>query len=303
METKRANKIIIILGPTSVGKSDFAVKIAGKINGEIISADSRQIYTLLNIGTGKIKNKEMKRIPHHLISIISPKKDFSVVQYKKLADKAIKNILDKDKIPIIVGGTGLYIQSIVDNICIPEVPPNKTLRRKLETKTNEELFRILKKIDPRRAEAIDENNPRRLIRAIEIAKTLGKVPKFKSSPDTNYQFLQIGLKLDNEKLKQRIEKRVKKMLKAGLLKEIKDVRQKGLSWKKFYEMGFEYKYPTLFIRGKINKDEMLEKMLTANYKYAKRQMTWFKRDKRIKWFTAEESELRKSEKLINDFLL
>ncbi|MCR4283931.1 MAG: tRNA (adenosine(37)-N6)-dimethylallyltransferase MiaA [Parcubacteria group bacterium] len=303
METKRRNKIIVILGPTAVGKSDFAVKIAGKINGEIISADSRQIYTSLNIGTGKIKSKEMKGIPHHLMSIISPRKAFSVVQYKKLADEVMQNILDKDKIPIIVGGTGLYIQSIVDNISIPEVPPNKTLRKKLETKTNEELFRILKKMDSRRAEAIDKNNPRRLIRAIEIAKMLGNVPEFKSSPDTNYQFLQIGLNLDNEKLKQRIEKRVKKMLKAGLLKEIKNVRQKGLSWKKLYEMGFEYKYPALFIRGKISKDEMLQKMLTANYKYAKRQMTWFKRDKRIKWLTAEEGRLRKSEKLINDFLL
>jgi len=303
METTRKYKIIVILGSTAVGKSNFAVEVARKINGEIISADSRQVYKNLDIGTGKINKKEMGGIPHHLMSITSPKKAFSVVQYKRLANDSIQNILEKGRIPIIVGGTGQYIQSIVDNISIPEVPPNTLLRKKLELKTNDELFKILKKLDPERAKGIDKDNPRRLVRAVEIAKALGKVPKLKSTPNTKYQFLQIGLKIDNEKLKQRIEKRVKAMLKSGLLEEIKKVHLSGLSWKKIYELGFEYKYPALFLRGKIDRDEMLEKMLIANYKYAKRQMTWFKRDERIKWFTTEEKNLKNSKKLIKDFLL
>ncbi|PIR57895.1 MAG: tRNA (adenosine(37)-N6)-dimethylallyltransferase MiaA [Parcubacteria group bacterium CG10_big_fil_rev_8_21_14_0_10_38_31] len=303
METQRKNKIIVILGPTAVGKSDFAVKVAEKINGEIISADSRQVYKNLDIGTGKIKGKEMQGVPHYLIDIISPKKAFSVAQYRKLAIDSIQNILAKGKIPIIVGGTGQYIQSIVDNISIPEVPPNQKLRKELEAKTNDELFKILKKLDIRRAKNIDKNNPRRLIRAIEIARAIGKVPKLKSKPNDNYQFLQIGLMASNEKLKQRIEKRIKKMLKSGLINEVKKIRQSGLSWKKIHELGFEYQYPTLFLRNKIDRDEMLEKMLIANYKYTKRQMTWFKKDKRIKWFTTEEKDLKKSRKSIKDFLL
>lgn len=303
METKRKSKIIVILGPTAVGKSDFAVEVAEKINGEIISADSRQVYKKLDIGTGKIKEGEMREIPHHLISIINPKGDFSVAQYKKLAVDSIQHILAKGKIPIIVGGTGQYIQSIVDNISIPEVPPNQALRKKLELKTNGELFKILKKLDPRRAGNIDKDNPRRLMRAIEIAKAIGRVPKLKSTPNAKYQFLQIGLKINSEKLKQRIERRVREMLEFGLLKEIKNIHQLGLSWKKIYELGFEYKYPALFLRGKIDQNEMLEKMLIANYKYAKRQMTWFKKDERIKWFTTEEKDLKNSKKLIKDFLL
>jgi len=237
MEIKRKSKIIVILGPTSVGKSDFAVKIAKKINGEIISADSRQVYTGLDIGTGKIKKKEMDGIPHHLISIISPKKDFSVVQYKKLASNSIQKILDKGKVPIIVGGTGQYIQAIVDNISIPEVPPDSGLRRKLESKTTTELFAILKDLDSRRAKEIDKENPRRLIRAIEIATTIGKIPKLKSTPNTDYEFLQLGLVMEGEGIKQKIEKRVNWMLKQGLLKELKKIHESGLSWKKIYEMG------------------------------------------------------------------
>jgi len=304
METKRRNKIIVILGPTAVGKSDFAVKIAKKNNGEIISADSRQIYTGLDIGTGKIKKKEMKKIPHYLLDVVNPKKIFTVFQYKKLADDSIKNILDKGNIPIIAGGTGLYIQTIVDNISIPEVPPDQTLRRKLELKTTVQLFKILKKADPRRAKEIDKNNPRRLIRAIEIAKAIGKIPELKpAKPMSDIGFLQIGLKADKETLKKRIEKRVKKMIKSGLLKEVKKMRQSGLSWKRIYELGFEYKYPAMFLKGKINNNEMLEKMLAENYKYAKRQMTWFKRDKRIKWFSTEATELKKAEEVIKDFLL
>src|SRR3989344_4836161 len=184
---------------------------------------------------------------------------------------------------IIFGGTGLYIQAVVDNIVLPEVKPNWRLRKELEKKTTEEMFKMLKKLDPERAKNIDAKNPRRLIRAIEITKEIGKMPKLKSMSRRDLDIRQIGIKLPDEILKINIEKRIKKMLRNGLVAETKKLRKSGLSWKRLYELGFEYKYPALFLRREISKDEMLAKMLIENWQYAKRQMTWFKRDKRIKW--------------------
>ena len=273
----------MILGPTASGKSALGVKLAKKINGEIISADSRQVYKGLDIGSGKITKKEMSGIPHYCMDIISPKKIFTVVDFKKCAEKAIEKIFAKNKIPIIVGGTGLYIQAIVDNIVLPEVKPNWKLRKELEKKTTEEMFGMLKKLDPERARNIDAKNPRRLIRAIEIAKKLGKTPKLMSMSRRDLDIRQIGIKLPDEILKKNIEKRIKKMLKNGLVAETKKLKSSVLPWKRIYELGFEYKYPALFLQNKISKDEMLAKMLIENRQYSKRQMTWFKRDKRIKW--------------------
>lgn len=281
MEPKR--KIIVILGPTASGKSALAVRVAKKLNGEIISADSRQVYKWLDIGSGKVTKKEMGGIAHHCIDYVNPKKRYSVVDFKKCAEKAIEKISAKNKTPIIVGGTGLYIQAIVDNIVLPKVKPDWNLRKKLEKKTTEEMFEILKSLDLDRAKNIDAKNPRRLMRAIEIAKTLGKVPQLKPISRTVLDIIQVGIKLPDEILKKNIEKRIKKMLKGGLIAETKKLKNLGLSWKRICEFGFEYKYPALFLQGKISKDEMLTKMLTENRQYAKRQMTWFKRDKRIKW--------------------
>ena len=287
----------MILGPTASGKSALALKIAKKINGEIISADSRQVYKGLDIGSGKITKKEMSGIPHYCLEIVHPKKIFTVVDFKKRADEAIEKIFAKNKTPIIVGGTGLYIQAIVDNIVLPEVKPDWKLRKELEKKTTEEMFKMLKKLDPERARSIDAKNPRRLIRAIEIAKKIGKIPKLKSMSRRDLDIRQIGIKLPDEILKKNIEKRIKKMLKGGLVAETNKLRKSGLSWKRIYELGFEYRYPALFLRGKISKDEMLAKMLIENRQYAKRQMTWFKRDKIIKWISKE----KQAEKLIKKF--
>ncbi|MBU2109625.1 tRNA (adenosine(37)-N6)-dimethylallyltransferase MiaA, partial [Patescibacteria group bacterium] len=232
---KIKNKIIVILGPTASGKSELAVKIAKKINGEIISADSRQVYKGLNIGSGKLIKKEMKRIKHHCIDIASPKKRYTVIDFKKCAEKAIKDILKRDKTPIICGGTGFYISAITGDVNIPEVKPDWKLRKQLEKKSVELLFNMLKKLDPKRAKNIDPKNPRRLIRAIEIARALGKVPESQISNLKSQKFLFIGIKLSDKELKIRIEKRVKKMIKDGLLNEVKKLKKSGLSWKRLYE--------------------------------------------------------------------
>lgn len=266
-------KVIVILGQTATGKSNLAVNIAKKVGGEIISADSRQVYKGLDIGTGKITKKEMQGIPHYLLDIANPKRKFTVVEYRKLVDKKIKKIIAHGKVPMICGGTGFYIDAITKGTIFPEVPPNIRLRKNLGKKSELRLFRILKKLDPERARTIDPKNKVRLIRAIEIAKALGKIPKIIEETPM-YKFIKIGLYLPPDKLKKQIEKRVKKMFQEGLLDEIKKLKKFGVSKKRLKEFGFEYFEPTY------------EKVVTETLKYAKRQMTWFKRDLKIKWFDA-----------------
>ncbi len=269
-------KIVVILGQTATGKSAFAVKIAKKINGEVISADSRQVYKELDIGTGKITKKEMQGVPHYLLNVASPKNKFTVALYKKLAEKKIEEILSRCKTPIICGGTGFYIDAITKGISFPEVPPNLRLRKILFKKSTAALFSILKKLDSGRARSIDKNNKVRLIRAIEIVKALGKVPKIKEVKPP-YKFIKIGLYLPAPKLEEKIERRVKKMFKDGLLNEIKKLKKAGVSKERLKELGFEYNDPTP------------EKVIAETIKYTKRQMTWFKRDKEIKWLDASKS--------------
>lgn len=317
------HKIIVILGPTASGKSELAVKLAKKFNGEIISADSRQVYKELNIGSGKVsrdkkipkfyilnpKSYFYKGIPHHLLNIVSPKRTFTVSQYQKLAKKTLADIIKRDKLPIICGGTGLYIDALIYDYQLPKVPPNQKLRKQLERKTTEELFERLKKLDSRRTENIDKNNRRRLIRALEIVLTTKKpIPIFNIFHDTTscgsaiiktpYDTLKIGINLPKEKLQKKITKRIKQMLKNGLLNEIKKLRREKISWNKIYSFGFEYKYPALFLQNKISKKEMIGKMITENWRYAKRQMTWFKRDGQIQWLKNREN----AHKTARDFL-
>ena len=266
-------KIIVILGQTATGKSNLAVKIAKKISGEIISADSRQVYKGLNIGTGKITKGEMKSVPHHLLDVANPKRKFTVSEYKKLVEEKIKEIIFRDKVPIICGGTGFYLDAITKGVIFPEVPPNNKLRKTLEKKTALALFKMLIKLDINRAKSIDKYNKVRLIRAIEIVKALGKVPRI-TEKIPPYEFVKIGLYLPPNILKKKIETRVAGMFQKGLLKEIKKLKKGRVFNKRLKELGFEYDNPTY------------EKVVSQTLKYAKRQMTWFKRDKEIKWFDA-----------------
>jgi len=306
MSQKR--KIIVILGPTATGKSDLAVWLAKKFSGlprgssrgEVISADSRQVYKGMDIGTGKITKKEMADVPHHLLDVASPKRVFTVARYKKLAEKTIEKILERRGLPIICGGTGFYIQSIVDGLVIPDAPPKPQLRKRLARKSVEELFGYLKKLDPRRAKNIDNKNRVRLVRAIEIAKILGAVPKFKLQKNEKYEFLQIGLTLEKKSLKTKVQNRLLKRFKSGMVAEVRKLKRSGVSWKRLEEFGLEYRFIARYLRGELNKKEMAEKLTTAITQYAKRQMTWFKRDKRIHW--VDPKSKREVEKLAADFL-
>lgn len=299
MKTANRQKIILILGPTATGKSDLAVKIALKHRGEVISADSRQVYKELDIGTGKITKEEMQGIHHWLLDVVNPQKTFSVADYKKLADEKIKTILKRSKLPIIVGGTGFYIQSIVDDLILPEVPADDNLRKELSTKSLEELVSILEELDPERAKAIDTKNKVRLIRAIEISKTLGKVPLVKKV-ESQYDFLQIGLILSPEEIKKKIKKRLLSRIKIGMIEEAEKLHKKGLSFERMRELGLEYRYLADLLEKRISKKEFILKLETAIYQYSKRQMTWFKRDKNIKWFNPKDK--KNIDSLISKFL-
>ncbi|MES2023581.1 MAG: tRNA (adenosine(37)-N6)-dimethylallyltransferase MiaA [Patescibacteria group bacterium] len=278
-------KIIVILGPTSSGKSDLAVQIARKVNGEVISADSRQVYKGLDIGSGKITKKEMQGVPHHLLDVANPKNKFTVTDYKELANKKIEEIITRGNVPIICGGTGFYIDAVVNGIILPEVPPNEKLRKSLDEKSELELFKILKTLDKNRAKTIDAKNKIRLIRAIEIAKALGKVPKIKKQ-NLPYEFTKIGLYVPKEILAEKIHTRLLARIKKGMLNEAKKLHKQGLSWKRMEELGLEYRYMALYLQKKITKGEMLARLNSEIFKYSKRQMTWFKRDKEIKWIDA-----------------
>jgi tRNA dimethylallyltransferase len=286
MKTK-GNTVIVILGPTATGKSALAVDIAKHVDGEVISADSRQVYTGLDIATGKITTREMLGVPHHLLDVVNPKTsrtgDFSVDEWRKLAEQKIIEILARGHVPIICGGTGFYIQSIVDNIVLPEVPPNPALRKRLDGKNLMDLVSMLKKLDPTRLKNIDAKNPVRLIRAIEIATALGSIPKLKKHK-SKYNFIEIGLTTNLPELQKRIRARVTSRMKRGMIAEAEKLHKAGLSYKRMRELGLEYRYLADYLEGKLTKQQLTEHIYKSNVDYAKRQMTWFKRDKKIIWF-------------------
>ena len=220
-------KVIAIVGPTATGKSDLAVVLAKQYGGEIISADSRQVYRGLDIGSGKVTKKEMQGIPHHLLDVADPKRVYSVARFQRDGRKAIAGILKRGKIPIVVGGTGFYVDALLLDMQFPNVKPDLTLRKKFETLTTEELFCKLETLDPRRAEEIDEHNRVRLIRALEIATLYGPVaPLTTSSP---YDIYWIGIRAETDALKERIALRLKKRMRSGMIAEFKFLHEQGLS--------------------------------------------------------------------------
>ncbi|MCC7356413.1 MAG: tRNA (adenosine(37)-N6)-dimethylallyltransferase MiaA [Candidatus Doudnabacteria bacterium] len=280
--------VIAIVGPTASGKSELAVQIAKKLNGEIISADSRQVYRGMDIGTGKVEGKWRgdkyfyKSIRHYGLDITNPRTQYSVAKFQNYAKKAIAEILAQGKVPIICGGTGYWTDSVLFDQSIPAVKPNPNLRKKLEKLSATLLFTKLKKLDPTRAQNIDAGNPRRLIRALEIIIATGKpIPAL--SRKIKYDVLWLGITHDKTTLDKRIDKRLDERLKLGMIKEVKKLRASGLSWKRLEDFGLEYKFIAQFLQKKFTESEMRSLLSTAIKQYAKRQITWFKRNKDIQW--------------------
>ena len=330
-------KIIVIVGPTASGKSALALRLAKLAQGkrfqkkygvrgaEIISADSRQVYRGLNIGTGKIpgkwqitNRKEQKvhgkkifmyrGVKHHLIDFADPRRQFTVAEFQKKAGATIHKLFALGHLPIICGGTGLYIDALLYNYHLPRVKPNWVLRRALEKKSVAELFAQLQKLDPVRAAAIDRHNPRRLVRALEIVLVTRKpVPALLSLPfliraparrsfneggnrkigGHACSILKIGIHLPDATLKQNIHARLLARMRKGLIAEVARLKNPptggGLSSKRLESLGLEYRYVNRYLEDALTKSEMLAQLETEIWRYAKRQMTWFKRDKEIRW--------------------
>ncbi len=286
-------KILVIVGPTASGKSSLAVKLAKKFNGEIISADSRQIYKGLEIGSGAVTKKESQGIKHHLVSTIPLKNTVSAARYKTLARSAIRGVWNRGKLPIVCGGTGFYIQAAIDGIIMPSVKPNRKLRAKLESKTARELSEMLRVLDLQRWQSIDKNNKRRLVRSIEIAQSLGSVPPLKSEPiKADVEF--IGIEIKKDELARLIKKRVEGMIRRGFIDETRKLIRSGMPEEKINELGFEYRDAVAYLDGVIpSKTALTDSMTRQSLQYAKRQMTWFKKDERIHWIESEREAMRK----------
>lgn len=290
-------KVIVICGPTASGKTALSIEVAKKINGEIISCDSMQIYKDMNIGTAKPTKEEMGEIKHYLIDYVLPTERYSVAEYKKDAKKAIKEVIEKGKIPIIVGGTGLYVDSLIYEIEYPEIKFDEEYRKKLEKEVEEEglekLYEKAKKIDPIAIQKISKTDKKRILRVLEIYHATGKtkteqeIISRKKEPEYDYKVY--GLLWDRQKLYDRINLRVDIMIEQGLIEEVKTILKK---YSKFptATQGLGYKEVVQYLNKEITKEEMIEKIKQETRRYAKRQMTWFRKNKQTIWLNAEDKQ-------------
>ena len=277
-------RIVVIAGPTASGKSDIAIALARKFNGEIISADSRQVYRGMDVGTGKITKREQKLVRHWLLDVTSPTRQYTAAHFKRDAQKAIRDIVRRGKVPIICGGTSFWIDSLVYGLGLPDVKPNPVLRRKLTAMPVDELFTRLRKLDPARAAAIDRHNPRRLVRALEIVLTTGRpVPALlNGSP---YEPLYLAVTRPKTVLDRRIALRLERRLRHGMLGEVSRLHAAGVSYRRLEALGLEYRWLGRFLEGRIARDRMRDGLYHDIVAYSKRQMTWLRRNMDIRWIT------------------
>ncbi len=275
-------KVVAIVGPTATGKTNLSIRLAKLYGGEVVSADSRQVYRGLDLGTGKVTPKEAEGIPHHLIDVSDPRERFTVHDFVRLGRAAMSDIAARGKLPIVVGGTGLYVDALLGRIPLDAPPPDPELRARLSLSDNDSLREELKRVDPERYARTDLKNRRRVERALEIA--LSSSSKNYELPTMNYSTTWIGLTLPREELKARIHTRLVSRLDQGMLEEARRLHAAGLSYERMDELGLEYRYMARHLQGLMKYDEMVATLESEIYKYAKRQMTWFKRNTEIQWF-------------------
>lgn len=288
--------IIIIAGPTAVGKTEYAIEIAKAVNGEIVSADSMQLYKYMDIGSAKPSGEELSQIKHYLVDQIDPREKFSVVQYQKLAKAAIREIFNKGKIPVVSGGTGLYINSLMYEMDFAAPPSDEAFRKELETlaeqKGREYLHSRLAELDSDAAARIHPNNVKKVIRAIEAAENGSKIRAFDkaSVPAADYEVLLAGLTRDRKELYERINRRVELLIEKGLVNEVSSLMQMGLGYDDISMKGIGYKEIIGSLEGRYTLDEAIELIKKNTRHYAKRQLTWLRRYDNIKWFNLSSYE-------------
>ena len=300
-------KIIVVVGPTASGKSELAVFLAKKLHGEIISADSRQIYRGLSIGSGKVPGRWKrglfiyKGVPHHMVDRADPRRVFTANDFQTEAKIALRAIRARNNVPIIAGGTGFYINALVYGLTLPHVPPNWPLRKQLEKKTPARLFTMLRKVDPRRAKTIDRRNPHRLIRALEIVRATGRriANITRKHP---YDTLMIGIMAPQKSLEKKIAHRLHTRMKSGMIREVRRLRARGISHARLRALGLEYGFCSRYLEGAISKKELQKTLQRAIVNYAKRQMTWFAKNPEIVWVSAGTAGTARAVRLSHAFL-
>lgn len=294
-----AKNLIVILGPTASGKTALAAKLAYDLRGEIISADSRQVYKKMDIGTGKdLKqyNIEGRRIPCHMIDILEPDEEFNLFEFQKRFYRIFTELLERKITPILAGGTGLYLESVLENYDLPVAPDDAKIRKELSRKSKEELQSILLELKPRLHNRTDLENPDRLIKAIEIEMARNKKSQFDSNKP-KVDAVIFGIKLERAELRRRITERLKERLQQGMVQEVMNLRAEGLSWARLESFGLEYRFIARYLQDKTTMEEMTIRLNTAIHHFAKRQETWFRRMERkgilINWLSHNDYTLLK----------
>lgn len=281
--------LVAIVGPTASGKTEVSIELAEEFHGEIVSADSRQVYRGMDVGTNKATAADRARVPHHLLDMVPPTETYTLAEFQGAARAAIAHIQDRGRLPFLVGGTGLYIQSIVDNLQIPKVPPQHELREELERLSLKDLQERFKSADPVGYANIDTQNRRRLIRAIEVSETAGQpFSSLKRKGNPPYDTFMLGINRPTEVLHTRIAAQVRWRLNNGMIEEVQRLHDEGVSWDHFEAFGLEYRRVAQHIQGMLTRDELVESCMKDLRGFAKRQLTWFKRDRRIKWIETED---------------
>lgn len=302
--------LLILAGPTAVGKTDISIKLAKKLNGEIISADSMQIYKYMNIGSAKITKEEMNGIPHHLIDVVAPHEEFNVASFKTLAEKCIKDIWSRGKLPIIAGGTGLYINSLIYNYDFTDADRDEDYREYLirlsEDKGKEYVHSLLKDIDGKSYEKLYPNDLKRVVRALEVYKITGKsISEYTKENEKKlynipYNINYFVLNMNREVLYERINKRVDIMMDKGLIEEVKKLESMGYTPDMQSMKGIGYKEILFYLKGDISLDEAIYLIKKGSRNYAKRQLTWFRKDKRSIWI--DKDKYRSEEEIVDKII-
>ena len=289
-------KMIVIEGTNASGKSSLGVELASRFGGEIISADSRQVYRRLDLGSGKITKEEMRGVPHHLLDVREPGEFFSMADFQRLACAAADGILARGRLPFLVGGTGLYVDAVADGYELSDKAPDPVLRARLETFETPALYAMLRAKLPETE--IDPRNRHRVMRALERLEADDWHPGRKTP---HYEVLKLGVTWPREILKRRIDERLEKRLAAGMVGEVRALLDDGVSEEFLLKLGLEYRYLTLYLTGKIGYEQMKEELCNAIKKFAKRQMTWFRRDPRIRWLDMQKDPAAEAAGYIRDF--
>ncbi len=280
----KKQKVVVIVGQTSSGKTALSLALAQAVGGEIISADSRQVYRGMDIGSGKATKEEQSLASHHLLDVANPASQvYTVADFVREGSEVLDTIENRAVTPIVVGGTFLYIDALLGKVSIPDVPPDAELRASLEKNTTEELYTMLAAQDARRAADIDKHNRVRLIRALEIIAALGAVPC--AVPSETYEVFTVGLVIAKEELRERIHARIVARLDEGMIEEVARLHEGGVSWERLNAFGLEYRYCAGYLQGSIpDKETLIADLERDTMNFAKRQMTWLKRDNSVQWY-------------------